>query len=321
MSEAALRTVLEVLIRRKRDGYVAGHSRDDDHVALAVEGGGMRGVASGGMVSALEDLGLTECFDSIHGSSAGAAAAAYFCCGEANSGTRIYYEDLTDKRFIDMLRLFRGLPIMDTSYLVDYVMQHIKPVNYDGIVRRQPCLRIVMTDIDSGQPFSVDAFDSYEFYRACLKASLTLPFIAGGPIRINGRRFMDGGLVQQIPIKSAMDVGATKVLSLMTRRADEQVRPEFSWSVVLQSKIIQAIYGGVIGPTYRRRNAAINETIKIADEGYISDQVSVGTIRLHHEIDYIHRLTQDPEKLRRASEASKKHVLDVFREVIGVELR
>ncbi|MEL6377285.1 MAG: patatin-like phospholipase family protein, partial [Pseudomonadota bacterium] len=78
--------VAEVLWRRHATNYINQSYSDDEHVALVVEGGGMRGVAAGGMVSAIEDLGLTHMFDSVHGSSAGAAAGAFLACGQANFG-------------------------------------------------------------------------------------------------------------------------------------------------------------------------------------------------------------------------------------------
>ncbi|KAL3806177.1 hypothetical protein ACHAXA_000693 [Cyclostephanos tholiformis] len=50
---------------------------DDSHLALVIEGGGMRGAVSAGMAAALSTLDLLDAFDSIHGSSAGAIVGAY----------------------------------------------------------------------------------------------------------------------------------------------------------------------------------------------------------------------------------------------------
>jgi len=47
------------------------------HLALVIEGGGMRGAVSAGMAAALSTLDLLDAFDSIHGSSAGAIVGAY----------------------------------------------------------------------------------------------------------------------------------------------------------------------------------------------------------------------------------------------------
>ena len=64
--------VLEVLRARADSGSAPG-ARDDPHrVALVIEGGGMRGVVSAAMTSAISRLGLTDCFDLVVGASAGA---------------------------------------------------------------------------------------------------------------------------------------------------------------------------------------------------------------------------------------------------------
>ncbi len=312
MSDASLKMIIDLLMRRRNAGYVAGRDQDGEHIALVVEGGGMRGVAAGGMVSALEDLAMTDCFDSIHGSSAGAAAAAYFCCGQANAGTRIYYEDLIDERFISRKRLMKLKDIMDISYLVDYVMQFVKPIDFSRIQSKSSRLHIVTTDIDRAEAYTFNQFKDYAHYRECLKASLTLPFIAGGPRTIDSRRLMDGGLAQQIPINSAVAAGATKILVLMTRRHDEQYRPEFSWAAAGQSYVLQAFYGGMVGAICRKRNSVINESVRLIDAGRDKAGALVAGIRLHSAIDYVHRLTQNPALLKLAAETSRVHVLDVF---------
>jgi predicted acylesterase/phospholipase RssA len=61
------------VLRERADAGSQPGARDDGHrVALVLEGGGMRGVVSAGMVAALERLGMRDAFDLIVGSSAGA---------------------------------------------------------------------------------------------------------------------------------------------------------------------------------------------------------------------------------------------------------
>eukprot|EP00984_Skeletonema_dohrnii_P003312 scaffold1108_cov73-Skeletonema_dohrnii-CCMP3373.AAC.1 len=76
--------VLELIKERVRTNSTPGdrqsHSPDDEsipHLALVIEGGGMRGAVSAGMAAALSTLDLLDAFDSVHGSSAGAIVGAY----------------------------------------------------------------------------------------------------------------------------------------------------------------------------------------------------------------------------------------------------
>ena len=66
---AAPHAVAELLRRR-----ASGGSRDDGaRLALAIEGGGMRGAVSAGMAIAIDELGLTDAFDAVYGASASRA--------------------------------------------------------------------------------------------------------------------------------------------------------------------------------------------------------------------------------------------------------
>jgi predicted patatin/cPLA2 family phospholipase len=219
------RKVLEIIQLRAKSGSRPTRRSDPYHVALVIEGGGMRGVAAGGMVSALERLGLRDAFDSVHGSSGGAVAASYFVAGQATKGTSIYYEDLNNDFFINPWRAYRHLPIMNVSYLINDIMIFKKPLNFDIAVRGDIPVYVVMTDVEKQDVYIKHHFDSDEDFRTCLRATVTMPFIGGPPVRHDRRLLYDGGLVQQVAIRSAAAVGATHLLVLMTRRQDEVIRP------------------------------------------------------------------------------------------------
>src|SRR5690606_1755229 len=92
--------VLEVLLDRRNRG-----DRADGHrVGLAIQGGGMRGVISGAMLTALEDLGLATSFDAIYGTSSGAMNGAYLYQGGLWRGLSVYWDHLNSRDFIDLRR-------------------------------------------------------------------------------------------------------------------------------------------------------------------------------------------------------------------------
>ena len=63
-------------------GSRAGERRDGMKIALAIEGGGMRGCVAAGMAAAVSELGLIESFDAVYGSSAGSLIGAYMLSGQ-----------------------------------------------------------------------------------------------------------------------------------------------------------------------------------------------------------------------------------------------
>ena len=98
----------------------------------------MRGVVSAGMVSALEELGLTHAFDAVYGSSAGAINAAYFLAGQARLGTTIYYEDINNARFIDLAAPARAAARSSTSASCSTTSSSDGSAGHRRAARRRP---------------------------------------------------------------------------------------------------------------------------------------------------------------------------------------
>jgi predicted patatin/cPLA2 family phospholipase len=208
--------VIDLLMERVRRGSRPPHD-DGARVALAVEGGAMRGVISAGMVSALEDLGLTSAFDAVYGSSAGAINGAYFLAGQASLGTSIYYEDINNRRFIDLSRALRGQPIVDLGYLLDDVAQRRKRLATDRVLEAASRLSVLATDVDARTPVVMRGFTSAASLFAALRAGATMPVMAGPPRLVDGRRLLDASLSEPIPLPIAERDGHTHVLVLLTR--------------------------------------------------------------------------------------------------------
>eukprot|EP00536_Pseudo-nitzschia_multiseries_P009320 jgi/Psemu1/200400/e_gw1.257.23.1 len=79
--------------RNKRSSY---RHKKKEKIALVVEGGGMRGSVSAGMICAIHCLGLADTIDVVYGSSAGAVVSAFFVSKQLPYfGPEVYYDALT----------------------------------------------------------------------------------------------------------------------------------------------------------------------------------------------------------------------------------
>ena len=177
----------------------------------------MRGVISAGMVWALEELGCTGAFDAVYGASAGAINAAYFLAGQARLGTAIYYEDINNRRFIDLSRALRGRPIVDLAYLIDGVARHQKRLDTDRVIGAATPLRVLATDVGSEHQSVLEGFSDAADLFGALRAGATMPIIAGGPFDYRAHRYLDASLTEPIPVAAAESAGHTHVLTLLTR--------------------------------------------------------------------------------------------------------
>jgi predicted patatin/cPLA2 family phospholipase len=208
--------VIDILRRRLAQGTRAPHG-DGARVALCVEGGGMRGVVSAGMVWALEHLGMTHAFDAVYGSSAGAINAAYFLAGQAAVGTTIYYEDINNRQFINLWRAIGSRPILDLGYLIDDVAIRRKPLDVARVIAAASPLSVMATDAATGRRAILRNFSDGKDLLAAMRAGATMPIVAGQPAAYGTGRYFDASLTEPIPVPTAEAEGYTHILTLLTR--------------------------------------------------------------------------------------------------------
>eukprot|EP00986_Skeletonema_menzelii_P008287 scaffold3437_cov145-Skeletonema_menzelii.AAC.19 len=182
---------------------------DGYRIALAVEGGGMRGCVTAGMVAAIHHLDLEDTIDVVYGSSAGTVIGAYFITRQLPwYGPEVYYDMLTSagtdfintKRFLRALGLgfldprlakdviFRrnhGKPVLDLSYLLRTTMQEIKPLDWETFERMQKVqpLKVMASGLRSEKAIIMDmergSFRNIKEMASCMQASCLLPGVAG----------------------------------------------------------------------------------------------------------------------------------------------
>jgi predicted patatin/cPLA2 family phospholipase len=211
--------VLEVLRNRRASGSTPRNRSlgDDAKVGLAIEGGGMRGVVSAAMLSALEEHGFHNAFDAVYGCSSGAINAAYFLAGETWYPVSIYYDDLTTPRFIDFKRGLRGGNVLNLDYPFDEILEIIKPLHYEKVITSPMPLTVAVTDVDKVRTMLVSDFANRADLKAALLASAWLPIGVRGTATYRGYRAVDGGVLTALPFRMALRDGCTHVLSLSTR--------------------------------------------------------------------------------------------------------
>ena len=222
--QAAVPT-LELIRQRVSRGDRPGERQDGFKLALVIEGGGMRGVVSGGMVSALEFLGLRDVFDAVYGSSSGAMAGAYFVARQARFGTTIYYQCINNRKFIRKSNIVLFRSIMNTAFLLDHVCRDDRPLRASDVLRGDLPLHVVASSTTRRDSVVISDFaDETEVFEA-LRCSINVPGVAGSAVAFRGDHLFDAALYESIPLKAAMAAGATHALVLLTRPAGQTRTP------------------------------------------------------------------------------------------------
>ncbi len=180
----------------------------------------MRGVVTGGMAAALESLGLRNVFDVVYGTSAGAINGAYLLTGQATEGSRIYFRNISNRRFISYRRLVTPRPVVSLDFLVDHVMRHEQPLAFPDVLASDIPLVAVATHVEEAVSHALRNFSDDRELATAFKASARIPVAAGPPVSFRGEHYIDGGLVESIPYHTAIRDGCTHLLVLLSRPAD-----------------------------------------------------------------------------------------------------
>jgi predicted patatin/cPLA2 family phospholipase len=311
MSRLAEHPVAEILRARRLEGSTR-ESRTDPHtVALAIEGGGMRGVVSAGMAAALERLQLSDAFDLVIGSSAGALNGAGLLGGVAKDGPGVYAGPLASKEFINPLRLLVGKPAVDLKFLLTYAAKNFgqDAGNPEAINILKPLI-CVAVDVDSAQPHVFSDFTSQHDVWQAMMATMRMPLFGGKPVEIGGRRYIDGALAEPVPLKTALDAGATHVLVLQTRPYGE---PRTTNSRIAERLIERHLRG--INPALERMWHDRGEPYERLMDDIARRSAEPGArpphvlgLRPPHGTPVIGQLERDPAVLTAAAEAAGRLV-------------
>lgn len=213
---------------------------------LVVQGGGMRGVYSMGALEAIEDRGLTNAFDVVIGSSAGAINGAYLLANQSHDAVNVYVDFLSNKNFVNPLRLTK---VVDIDYMVDDVLKKLCPLDVKAVRYAGPELEVVLTDADTCEPRVVSARDdSLDLYEV-IRATAALPGLYNKKVPIDGHRYIDGGVADGVPVLLATD-RADLILTVVTRApgfrrtaASPWLKPLFKLGSLRQSRAVRRHVG------------------------------------------------------------------------------
>jgi predicted patatin/cPLA2 family phospholipase len=216
--------VLRALADRARTGSQPLARDDGLRIALVIEGGGMRGIISGGMALALDELGLVPVFDAVYGASAGAITGAWLL--SRPEGLRGWAEPAYSGTLIRRTALLRGRPVADVRALIEDLYQTTFPMDFAAVLASPVELHPLATDAATGQSTDLRPFiGNAAELRLALRASAAMPLLAGPPVEFAGRRFYDAGVSESVPYRTALAQGATHLLILRSRH-DPRPQPD-----------------------------------------------------------------------------------------------
>ena len=192
-------------------------------LGLALSGGATHGAAHIGILQILEREGIRP--DFVAGTSAGALVGAAYCAGVPLKEMEKLFLNTSWSALVK-IRLSRPLALFDTQPMENYLTQMIGDLEFKDL---EIPFAAVCCDIVSGERIVIDQGR----VAPAIRASAAIPGILS-PVEIDGRLLVDGGMVDNLPIKQVHSMGAKFIIGCdVAVRGRKGKRPENPLETVL----------------------------------------------------------------------------------------
>ena len=200
-------------------------SKRAPRIGLALGGGAAKGFAHVGVIAVLEEAGLRP--DYVVGTSAGSLVAALYASGKSSAELQKTAMSMEEAAITDWMLPLVGRGVFRGDALGRFVNESVGGRLIEDM--RIP-LGVVATDLGSGQAVLFQRGDT----GTAVRASSAVPAVFV-PVKINGRDYVDGGLVAPVPVRYARQMGAELVIAVDISTAPEDSPTKDTLQILLQT--------------------------------------------------------------------------------------
>ena len=241
----------------------------NDKSALVLEGGGMRGVFTCGVLDYLIDHKIS--FPYTVGVSAGACNGLSYMSHQRGRGRYSNIDLLAKYKYIGIRPLLKRRGLIDQQLLFHRFPDRILPYNYKAYAENPNRFEMVTTDCVSGKACYWEEKLDEKRIIDIVKASSSLPY-ACPVIYVDGKPMLDGGIVDSIPLMRAYGQGFEDCVVVLTRnrgyrKSDKEVMvPRFIYKEYPRLRV-----------ALRNRNKIYNEQLEMVER--LEDEGKIKVIR------------------------------------------
>lgn len=253
-------------------------------VGLVLEGGGMRGLYTAGVLDAFLDAGIKV--DGIVAVSSGALFGVNYLSGQKGRALRYNKRYIKDKNYMGLRSWIKTGNVVNKDMAYYKIPMELDKFDQATFARSGVPFYVVATDIETGKADYIkidNVFDQMEAFRA----SSALP-LASEIVTYQGKHYLDGGLSDSIPVTFAQSLGFDKLIVVLTQPLNYRKRPS-------SGRLYRLLYKkypdfvAVASKRYQHYNERVEKVIQLEKEGKLF------AIRPEESLK-IGRLEKNPEK-------------------------
>ncbi len=261
-------------------------------LGMVLEGGGMRGVYTAGVLDFFMDQDFYP--DGIVGVSAGACHATSYISKQKGRNYRVNTAYLKGKDYLSLHSLIKKGSLFGMDFIFHKIPEELDPFDYDAYEKANIDFISVSTDMESGEPYYhiiQDAKRDIDY----IMASSSLPLLAP-PVERNGRKLMDGGVGDSIPIDFMRKRGYEKNIVVLTQYGGYRKGKNNLMPIIRRQYKDYPLFVKAMEERHIHYNRTLNKLKKLEQEGsvfIIRPSKPVTISRLEKNLDKLYELYQE----------------------------
>lgn len=277
-------------------------------IGLVLEGGAMRGLYTAGVLDVFLDNNIKV--DGIIGVSAGVLFGVNYLSKQKGRGIRYNKKFAKDKRYMGMRSFLTTGNIINKDFAYYEIPFKIDVFDEETFEKSNTDFWVTVTNIERGEAEYLKLNNVFE-QMELLRATSAMPIVSE-IIEIDGKKYLDGGVSDSIPVEKCKSMGYDKIIVILTRTIEYRKKKASS----TLAKIKYKEYPKLI-ETMENRYKKYNETVeKIID---MENKKEIFVIRPSKDLK-IKRIEKDVDKLQAMYDlgiSDCKKCLEELKEYIG----
>ena len=254
---------------------------------LVLEGGGMRGVFTSGVLDAF--MKHEVYFSYVVAVSAGACNGLSYISRQPRRARISNIDMLVEYDYISLRHLVSQGSIFDPDLLYRRFPDELVPYDYDAYFANPATFEMVATNCLTGRPeYLTERSGDRARLIDIVKASSSLPYVCK-TVNVDGTPMLDGGIVDSIPVRRAMERGHANNVVVLTRPSGFRLSEK-------KNKLPPLAYRRYprLRTALSRRNKVYNDQLEMVDELELAGTITC--IRPTGRIN-VDRMERNPAKL------------------------
>jgi len=182
-------------------------------VGLVLEGGSMRGLYTAGVLDVMLDNNIN--IDGIIGTSAGALFGVNYFSKQKGRVIRYNKRFCNDKRNISLKSFITTGNIINKDFAFYKVPYELDIFDDEEYIKNNTGFLATVTNVETGKAEYLDVKSVFKDMEA-LRASSAIPLLSK-IVEINGKKYLDGGIGDSIPVEKMLEQGYDKVIVVLTQ--------------------------------------------------------------------------------------------------------